>query len=208
MFSASVSKSSFRLHSTDRLHSNRPEGDWLSGVAGWCGWLGSGQRKQLVAHEKTISGQRQSPGGRTCDAQRLKVRCPAAEGATSAGGEEERQERRDGARNYRKTPLEATCRQADSEVRYTRCSYHQCASQHIRKHLYASFCATNHLRDVLSVSFEESRWQIPLEHTEVAGASGRRDETKPGAAGKQVDSGAIATRESSLWAFRDCRKRA
>ncbi len=135
MFSASVSKSSFRLHSTDRLHSNRPEGDWLSGVAGWCGWLGSGQRKQLVAHEKTISGQRQSPGGRTCDAQRLKVRCPAAEGATSAGGEEERQERRDGARNYRKTPLEATCRQADSEVRYTRCSYHQCASQHIRKHL-------------------------------------------------------------------------
>ncbi len=52
-------------------------------VAGWpvwlasrCGWLGSGRGKQLVAHEKMISGQRQSP-------RRPNVRYPAAEGKTT-----------------------------------------------------------------------------------------------------------------------------
>jgi hypothetical protein len=149
MFSASVSKSSFRLHSTDRLRSNRPEGSWLAGVAGWCGWLGSGQGKQLVPDDKTISGQRKG-------SPRSNVRCPAAEGETSAGRGEERQERRGKDRDYRKTPLEATSRQADSEMRCRVCFYHQCASQHIREHLSASFCAAKHLRDVFSVGFAGS----------------------------------------------------
>jgi hypothetical protein len=84
------------------------------------------------------------------------VRYPSAEGARSAGREEERQERRDEVRGYRKTPLEATSRQADSEMRCRVCFYHQCASQRIRKHLCASFCAAEHLRDVFSVGFAGS----------------------------------------------------
>ncbi len=112
------------------------------------------------------------------------------------------------SRDYQETPLEATCKQADSEVRHTRCLYHQCASQHIRKQLSASFCATNRLKDVLSVSFEESRWQIPPEHAEVAGAGGRRNEMRPEAAGRQADPEVITARENALWALIDCRDRA
>ncbi len=125
-------------------------------VAGWPVWLasrcsrrGSGKEKQPVANEKTISGQRKG-------SPRSNVRCPAAEGARSAGRGEERQERRDEVRDYRKTPLEATCRQADSEMRRRVCFYHQCASQRIRQHLCASFCAAEHLRDVFSVGFAGS----------------------------------------------------
>ncbi len=102
-----------------------------------------------MADEKTISGQRKG-------SPRPNVRCPAAEGETSAGREEERQEKRGEDRDYWETPLGATSRQADSEVRYVGCPHHQCASQCIRKHLSASFCATGHLRDVLSIGFEES----------------------------------------------------
>jgi hypothetical protein len=102
-----------------------------------------------VADEKTISGQRKG-------SPRPNVRCPAAEGETSAGREEERQEKRGEDRDYWETPLGATSRQADSEVRYVGCPYHQCASQRIRKHLCASFCAAEHLRDVFSVGFAGS----------------------------------------------------
>lgn len=106
----------------------------------------------------------------------------------TASGQREDDQRRMGRgepRDYQETPLETTCKQADSEVRHTRCLYHQCASQRIRKHLSASLCAANHLKDVLSVSFEESRWQIPPEHAEVAGAGGRRNEMNLEAAGRE-----------------------
>ena len=44
----------------------------MAGVAGWCGWLGSGQGKQLVPDDKTISSQRKG-------SPRPNVRCPEAE---------------------------------------------------------------------------------------------------------------------------------
>ncbi len=48
----------------------------MAGVAGWCGWLGSGQGKQLVPDDKTISSQRKG-------SPRPNVRCSGAEVKTT-----------------------------------------------------------------------------------------------------------------------------
>lgn len=52
-----------------------------------------------------------------------------------------------------KVALKSGCLE-DLCLRRVPCSYHRCASQRIRQHLFASFCTTKHPRDVLSVGFE------------------------------------------------------